>query len=425
MLTRLRHALQKYRSQFARNSEGSVVSTFALSMVPVVGLVGAAVDYSAATNARTSLQVALDAALLAGAKDGSANWQSVALDTFNATVKAKLAANVTPTFALTSNRAYTGHVTANVPSNFLGVLGVSGINVGVTGTATVPPSTGGYYCVMALNRTAQAALQLTGNASITINAPKCVIQVNSSSASAVTQNGNTVIRSVENCFVGGVSTVGNSTLSPAPDATCKPIPDPFANYPRPSVGACTYTNYKLSGNKTETLQPGVYCGGMDFSGPVNVTFAPGLYIIKDGVITETGGTFTGNGVSFFLTGYNSSVQLSGQANWHLVAPTDGPLPGFAIFLDPDGPSGLAGSFSSLSGQSELYFEGIVYLPKQEVTVSGNASAFAPSPYTSYIGDTLRFVGNGDLVINNDTSLTALPLPKSLYVQTGGRPILTQ
>jgi len=56
---------------------------------------------------------------------------------------------------------------------------------------------------------------------------------------------------------------------------------------------------------------------------------------------------------------------------------------------------------------------------------GTASAVAPSPYTSYIGDTLRFVGNGDLVINNDTSLTALPLPTSLYVQTGGRPILSQ
>jgi len=425
MLTRIRNALQKYCSELSQNSEGSVAATFALSLVPLVGLIGAAVDYSAANNARTNLQVSLDAALIAGAKDGTTNWETIALNAFNANLKANFATSVTPAFQLTSTRAYAGTVTATVPSNFLGVLGVSGINVRATGTATVPPSTGGYYCVMALNRTAQASLQLTGNASITINAPKCVIQVNSSSASAVTMNGNTVIRSVENCFVGGVSTVGNSSLSPAPDAVCKPIPDPFANYPRPSVGACDHQDYKLSGNKTETLQPGVYCGGMDFSGPVNVTFAPGLYVIKDGVIKESGGTFTGNGVSFFLTGYNTSLQLSGQANWHLVAAANGPLPGFAIFLDPDGPSGLAGSFSSLSGQSELYFEGIVYLPKQEVTVSGNASAFAPSPYTSYIGDTLRFVGNGDLVINNDTSLTALPLPKSLYVQTGGRPILTQ
>jgi len=425
MLRRIRLALRKSYLQLKRDREGSVTATFALALIPLVGLVGAAIDYSSANNARTKLQAALDAALLSGAKDGSASWTATALNTFNANLNTKLASNVNPIFQLTSKRAYTGRVTATVPSNFLGVVGVSGINIGVTGTATVPPSTGGYYCVIALNRTAQAALQLTGNASITINAPKCVIQVNSSSARAVDMNGNTVIRSVENCFVGGISTVGNSSISPAPDATCKPIPDPFANYPRPMVGSCDYTNYQLSGNKTATLQPGVYCGGMNFSGPVNVTFAPGLYVIKDGVISESGGTFTGNGVSFFLTGYNTSLQLSGQANWHLVAAASGPLPGFAIFLDPDGASGLAGSFSSLSGQSELYFEGIVYLPKQEVTVSGTASAFAPSPYTSYIGDILRFVGNGDLVINNDTSRTALPLPTSLYVQTGGRPILTQ
>jgi Flp pilus assembly protein TadG len=424
MFTRIRVALRKF-GEFKRNSEGSIVSTFALSLVPVVGLVGAAVDYSAASNARTSLQVALDAALIAGAKDGSADWANTAMNTFNANLNAKGATGVTPTFQLTSTRSYTGTVTATAPSHFLGVLGISGINIRATGEAAVPPSTGGYYCVMALNRTAQSALQLTGNASITINAPKCVVQVNSSSARAVDMNGNTRINSVENCFVGGVSTVGNSTLSPQPDATCKTIPDPFENYARPTVGNCDHTNYQLSGNQTVTLQPGVYCGGMNFSGHVNVTFAPGLFVIKDGIISESGGTFTGNGVSFFLTGYNTSLQLSGQADWHLVAPVGGALPGFAIFLDPDGPSGLAGSTSSLSGQSELYFEGIVYLPKQEVTVSGTASAFAPSPYTSYIGDTLRFVGNGDLVINNDTSLTALPLPTALYVQTGLRARLTQ
>src|SRR5437660_841776 len=265
MFTRIRVALQKF-CEFKHNSEGSVVSTFALSLIPLVGLVGAAVDYSAANNARTSLQASLDAALIAGAKDGTTSWADTARNSFNANLNPKTAMNISPTFQLTSTRAYTGTVTATVPSNFLGVLGVSGMDVRVTGTATVPPSTGAYYCVMALNRTAQAALQLTGNASITVNAPQCVIQVNSSSSRAVDMNGNTVIRAVENCFVGGVSTVGNSSLSPTPDANCKPIPDPFSNYPRPTVGSCTYNNYQLSGNKTVTLQPGVYCGGMTFSG---------------------------------------------------------------------------------------------------------------------------------------------------------------
>src|SRR5262249_18700838 len=153
-----------------------------------------------------------------------------------------------------------------------------------------------------------------------ITAPKCVLQVNSNSRSAVTMNGNTTINSVENCFVGQLQKVGNATISPSPDASCKAIPDPFARYPRPAVGPCDYTNFKGSGNKNFTLQPGVYCGGMDLSGPVNVTFQPGLYVIKDGIISESGGTFTGNGVTFFLTGQDAALKMSGQANWHLVAP---------------------------------------------------------------------------------------------------------
>ena len=175
MLSRMRVGLNRLCFGFKRSSEGSVVTTFALSLIPLVGLVGAAVDYSAANNARTSLQASLDAALIAGAKDGTTSWADTARNSFNANLNPKTAMNISPTFQLTSTRAYTGTVTATVPSNFLGVLGVSGMDVRVTGTATVPPSTGAYYCVMALNRTAQAALQLTGNASITVNAPQCVI----------------------------------------------------------------------------------------------------------------------------------------------------------------------------------------------------------------------------------------------------------
>src|SRR5205823_4193787 len=158
---------------------------------------------------------------------------------------------------------------------------------------------------------------------------------------AVDMTGNAFIKSVENCFVGRLRTVGNSTVAPPPDATCQPIPDPFAAYPRPPISGCDFTDFKVSGNKTLTLQPGVYCGGMNFSGAVDITFAPGLYVIKDGVVTESGGNFTGNGVSMFLTGQGASVQLSGQANWHIVAPTGGYLPGFVIFLDPNGPTGPA------------------------------------------------------------------------------------
>jgi Flp pilus assembly protein TadG len=419
MLRSICNIITRHVSRFSSDAQAAILPMFALALVPMMAVVGATVDYSRANKLKASMQNVLDSALLAGARDGSTNWANVALNYFNSNLSAGDASVGTPSFTLNGVRAYVGSASATVPTTFMGVMGIRSINVSVNGTASVRNRGGAYYCVMALNPTAQAALQLTGNASITINAPKCVVQVNSRDSYAVDMTGNAFIKSVENCFVGGQRTVGNSTIAPQPDPICQPIPDPFAAYPRPPVGGCDYTNFSVSGNKTLTLQPGVYCGGMNFSGPVNITFAPGLYVIKDGVITESGGNFTGNGVSMFLTGQGASIQLSGQANWHIVAPTGGYLPGFAIFLDPNGPTGLAADFSSLSGQAELYFEGIVYLPKQQLTVSGGALAFAPSPYTSYIGDTLRFVGNGELVINNDTTLTTLPIPTALMVQTGG------
>jgi hypothetical protein len=307
-------------------------------------------------------------------------------------------------------------------------LGMSSVNVGAQGTASIlTPSTGNYYCVMALNQSAQAALQLTGNAKIQITAPKCILQVNSRNLSAVTMTGNAMIQAVENCFVGGLQKTGNSSISPPQDTNCKAIPDPFVAYQRPPIGPCNFTNFQLSGNTTMTLTPGVYCGGMNFSGSVKVTFSPGLYVIKDGIITESGGSFTGNGVTFFLTGSGAGISMSGQANWHLVAPATGAagMPGFAIFLDPNGPSGIPANSSQLTGQAELYFEGIVYLPGQAVSVTGNAEEFSPSPYTSYIADTLSFTGNAQLIINNDTTKTAVPIPKALYGQTNGTLAMTK
>jgi Flp pilus assembly protein TadG len=65
IVCRLRQVLRSFRS--ARG--GNVVITFALATVPIIGLVGAAVDYSRASSARVALQSALDAAALMLSKD--------------------------------------------------------------------------------------------------------------------------------------------------------------------------------------------------------------------------------------------------------------------------------------------------------------------------------------------------------------------
>jgi hypothetical protein len=57
--------------------------------------VGAAIDYSSANKIRSSMQVALDSAMLAGAKDGSSNWAQVALDVFSANVAKQASTGIT------------------------------------------------------------------------------------------------------------------------------------------------------------------------------------------------------------------------------------------------------------------------------------------------------------------------------------------
>ena len=50
--------LRRWRSE----NSGNITVTFALALIPIVGFVGAAVDYSRGNSARTALQAATDAA---------------------------------------------------------------------------------------------------------------------------------------------------------------------------------------------------------------------------------------------------------------------------------------------------------------------------------------------------------------------------
>jgi Flp pilus assembly protein TadG len=73
---------------FRRDSRANVAITFGLALIPVCGLVGAAVDYSRANAARTQLQAALDSTALMLSKEAPAMTQDQvkqkASDYFNA-----------------------------------------------------------------------------------------------------------------------------------------------------------------------------------------------------------------------------------------------------------------------------------------------------------------------------------------------------
>jgi Flp pilus assembly protein TadG len=120
---------------------GNVLITFALASIPVIGAVGAAVDYSRANSARTSMQAAMDAAGLILSKDNpqtmtDAERLQKATQYFYANFKRSDVNGVTITPVLTqpSDGSFRLDLTGNgsVPTVFARLIGTEQIPLQVT-----------------------------------------------------------------------------------------------------------------------------------------------------------------------------------------------------------------------------------------------------------------------------------------------------
>jgi Flp pilus assembly protein TadG len=139
---------------FGRDYRANVAIIFALALIPVIGFIGAAVDYSMANRQRAKIQSALDDALLAGSAAGKQ-----VLDAGSGETAAIAAAQVAATAFFTGNtQGFTSQLTLNyamsgltltgsgtaetsVPTTFSKVLGFSSLNVSVASnsSATTQP----------------------------------------------------------------------------------------------------------------------------------------------------------------------------------------------------------------------------------------------------------------------------------------------
>lgn len=129
-------ALRGLFAPFTRWSKESIAIYSAIAFLPIMIAVGAAVDYLRAENYKAEMQAALDAAILSGGRDGSADWTQTALNTFNTKLSSKYVPLPKPTFVLDpSTGNYSGTVMGSQPTSILGIINISSINVTVTATA--------------------------------------------------------------------------------------------------------------------------------------------------------------------------------------------------------------------------------------------------------------------------------------------------
>ena len=129
-------------TRFWNNRQGSVAPMLGIAILPLLGAVGAAVDYTQASATRTAFQTALDSTALMLSKTAAtqtpADLQTAATNDFNALFTRTNAKNVTVTanYSTTSGSQLVLNGSATVDTNFLSVLGIDTIHIAASTTST-------------------------------------------------------------------------------------------------------------------------------------------------------------------------------------------------------------------------------------------------------------------------------------------------
>ncbi|MES2752877.1 MAG: TadE/TadG family type IV pilus assembly protein, partial [Pseudomonadota bacterium] len=135
--------VRRSAKQFRRADSGNVAVLFAFTILPILGFVGAAIDYSRVNNARTAMQSALDTAALMISKDAdgmnAADINKKATDYFTALYKqhpeaqnVAIAAAYTNSSTAGSKVVLTG--SASMQTDFMRVVGYPTLDFGVSAT---------------------------------------------------------------------------------------------------------------------------------------------------------------------------------------------------------------------------------------------------------------------------------------------------
>ena len=305
------------------------------------------------------------------------------------------------------------NITQTVNNSFLYWAGFHSGTVAsqaIAGVRAIPPTS----CVYVLSPTALDALNVTGTSSITSSG--CSIYVNSNNTTAaIYDTGSSSINATNGGSIyamtgATVDVEGTSTITPTPTRVSSRTGDPFINLPAPTVSStCDHTNYSLGNANTDTINPGVYCGGITVSGSAVLNLNPGLYILNGGGFNNThSGTINSvalngvTGVTFFLTGQHgytaAGMQMVGNSISNLSAPTSGTYQGVLFYQDRSS-SGTYAATNTLGNSATLTATGSFYFPTSALALTGNVT----TGKIALIVNTLTIVGSS--TFNEDTAGT--------------------
>lgn len=384
--------------RFWASRRGNFAITTAIAMVPLVLAVAGAADLVGTTDDAAQLQNSLDAAGLAIGTKYQATMSANDVLQLGQTF---FAANMTAAnaqeysgsvagFQATASGDPTGYYISLTSSISRPSFIASAASWQATRSASVKIAPGAPACVLALDPSAGAAVNLQGSTNVALNG--CVIAANSNASNAISRGGSALLSAA--C----VSTVGSTSGITAPNATLAcdaPLTnqyasfDPLADVVPPAYGLCQ----PIPNGKSITLSPGTYCD-KTISG--KITLNPGTYVMRNVTIKPGGnGSLTGQGVTIFLM-EGSQLYINANEVVNLSPPSTGPYAGITIFQGHGNTSAL-----TINGGSGSVVSGFIYAPDAAITYAGNSDMSSAGGCLRLVADTVTMTGNS--AIKSDCS----------------------
>ena len=381
---------------------GQVVVLVAVCLAGILGVTALSIDGGALLEQRRRAQAAADAAAMAAATDLYNNYRTANGQDPNGTAKASaLAAAAANGY---TNDGATSVVTVNIPP-------VSGIAVGkpgyvevvaqfnqkrgfssIFGGSAIPVQaravargqwTNFAYGVISLDPHAQGAFCVSGNGPAKVTGGAAII-VDSDSSAALDSSGNGGVSASVISVTGYTHGTG---MTPTPTTGATPVPDPLAYLPMPDPAALGLTTQTYSGG-TQTLNPGVYPGGITVSG--TLTLNPGIYYMQGGsFISSSDFNVTGNGVMIYSD--TGNITVSGNGSLNITPLTSGLYQGFSLMLNRNS----TGQLQIIASGAGTSIGGTVYGANSFFDLSGDGALNC----SQLICRTMISSGNGGLNVN--------------------------
>ena len=297
----------------------------------------------------------------------------------------------------------------------------------ITAAGTAAVSKEGEYCVIALNNTTTASIQINGN--VTLNTGCGIISNSTSSTNSISVDGTShIVNAVPIAGVGGVPAINgaNTELSyqlkqtdPYAGKYPTAIPDTLTAKTLAQHIAHTPSTVTVGSETYQIIQPGHYKRDGNGNNAASSAFStsnqaialdPGVYYI-DSADFEIGANSkiivnpsaaTSAGVTIILTGDTPGrVNIDSNADVRLRAPSDGATNPYntMLFIQKAG----ATASSIFTGNSTSSFDGTFYFPSTTVDYNGGGSSMFKC--AMIVGNIVSFSGNSS-VQNNTTGCYA-------------------